>query len=403
MPNASTRVKRLFILWCIAVLLGSSTSIATWSLQITGPIQSLSNFFYMFALPGWIPLYLVGLAGIRDNPMTIILANAIAWTGWCIGLWILLTVLDRVRKWSEESAVDEAIDDSRRSFMTKGVLGIGALGAVASPGYATLVEPWQIKVRRYTVPIRGLPQAFDGLRVVQFSDSHLGPRIPESFIRHAVQQTADLRPDLLVLTGDYIHDGGALIDQAAELCKPMIDASRLGTLGVLGNHDWWGDGPRMSRALQAQGVRMIDNDRVWLDPQTQQITDEPNPDSLAIIGLGDLDEDTTDIKRAFRDVHQGTPRLLLAHQPDTAELGSLKDIGAPRVDLMFSGHTHGGQVRIPLIGTPIVPSNYGSKYAGGLVQAPRFPVVVSRGIGMSLLPLRFGVPPEIVEVTLTRA
>jgi predicted MPP superfamily phosphohydrolase len=102
-------------------------------------------------------------------------------------------------------------------------------------------------------------------------------------------------------------------------------------------------------------------------------------------------------------VRPETPRLVIAHEPDTAEIGPLRDADAPRIDLMLSGHTHGGQVRLPLVGAPIVPSRYGQKYAGGLVEGPRFPVLVSRGIGMSILPIRFAVAPEIVEVTLTRA
>jgi predicted MPP superfamily phosphohydrolase len=93
------------------------------------------------------------------------------------------------------------------------------------------------------------------------------------------------------------------------------------------------------------------------------------------------------------------PRLLLAHEPDTAELPQLNH----RVDLMLAGHTHGGQVKLPLLGTPVVPSAFGSKYAGGLVQGPAYPVLVSRGIGTSIVPVRWGVPPEVVVITLTRA
>jgi predicted MPP superfamily phosphohydrolase len=116
-----------------------------------------------------------------------------------------------------------------------------------------------------------------------------------------------------------------------------------------------------------------------------------------------LDEDIIDPERAFANIAEHTPRIVLAHQPDTAELAPLTSPHASRIDLMCSGHTHGGQVSIPFIGTPLVPSRYGSKYAGGFIQGPAFPVVVSRGIGMSLLPVRFNVPPEIVEITLTRA
>lgn len=396
------QTKMLIALWCLGVLLGSSTSIATWTLSSDGWIQGTSNFFYLLALPGWIPLYILGFSGMRTDPVAIVVANAIAWTAWCLLIAICAQIASRDHSESSESH-QPLPDQSRRSFLAKGLLGAGAVGAVVSPGYATLIEPWSLKVRRYTLPIRALPESLEGMRIVQFSDPHLGPRVPSSFYSHAVQVVADLRPDLLLLTGDYVHDGTDQIDEAARLCRPMIEAARIGAVGVLGNHDWWGDGPRMSQALRDQGVIMIDNDRVWLDPQTQRLTSSRTTGAMAIVGLGDLTEDTLDFSKAFQAVDDEYPCLVLAHQPDTAEISVFTTPHAPRVDAMFSGHTHGGQVRIPLIGTPLVPSDYGSKYAGGVIQGPAFPVVVSRGVGMSLLPVRFGVPPEIVEVTLTRA
>ena len=100
-------------------------------------------------------------------------------------------------------------------------------------------------------------------------------------------------------------------------------------------------------------------------------------------------------------------RIVLAHTPDTAEIPELtgggRSLRARRIDLMVSGHTHGGQVRVPLLGAPVTLSRYGQKYARGLVQGPICPVVISAGIGMSVFPVRFGVPPEVVEITLTRA
>lgn len=402
MNTTPRQTKLLIALWCLGVLLGSSTSIATWTLSSDGWIQGTSNFFYLRALPGWIPLYALGFSGMRSDPVAIIVANAIAWTGWCLLISICAQIASRD---PDESVRSEQPlpDPSRRSFLAKGLLGAGTIGAVASPGYATLIEPWSIKVRRYTLLIRDLPESLEGLRVVQFSDPHLGPRIPSSFYSHAVQLVADLQPDLVLLTGDYVHDGTGEIDEAARLCRPMIEAAGIGAVGVLGNHDWWGDGRRMSKALSDQGVHMIDNDRVWLDPQTRQLKAQHTPGCVAIVGLGDLAEDSLDFNLAFRGVEHDSPCIVLAHQPDTAEISVFTGSNALRVDVMFSGHTHGGQVRIPLIGTPLVPSNYGSKYAGGVVQGPAFPVVVSRGVGMSLLPVRFGVPPEIVEVALTRA
>src|SRR6185436_5967083 len=113
--------------------------------------------------------------------------------------------------------------------------------------------------------------------------------------------------------------------------------------------------------------------------------------TLCIGGLGDLLTDFVSMNLALEGVDPAIPRVVLAHNPDTAE--SRQCVGIPglpphRVDLMLSGHTHGGQVKLPLIGSPAIPSRFGQKYAGGLVQGPSFPVIVSRGIGMSLFPVR---------------
>ena len=160
------------------------------------------------------------------------------------------------------------------------------------------------------------------------------------------------------------------------------------------------NGPAVSDAMARAGVRMIDNARVWVDPATRRLTESETPGALALVGLGDLSEDGVRVDAAFAGVASATPRVVLAHQPDTAELDELRGGGRPRMDLMLSGHTHGGQVRIPFLGTPIVPSNYGQKYAGGLVKGPACPVLVSRGVGLSVLPIRLGVPPEIGLVVL---
>ena len=392
--------------WCICLWVGgvvftSSTLIGVWTHGLDGFIRYFSNLAYLITLPGWIVLYAIGFGSIRSNPIAIVCVSMLAWLIWCVLFAAALRVHARISGRQIQHPELDEIDGGRRAFLANSALGFGAVGATVSPTYATLIEPWDIKVRRYSIPVRGLPSAFEGLCMVQFSDSHLGPRIPASFIRAAVQQVVELQPDILLLTGDYIHDGTGEIDQAAELCHPMIDAAKYGSVGVLGNHDWWGDGPRMSEALKQRGVHMIDNNRVWLDPKDFRLNVLPVEDAIAFVGLGDLTEDVIDIDQAFDSLEQQTPRVVLSHQPDAAELSILTRDYAPRVDLMCSGHTHGGQVRIPFIGTPLVPSQYGSKYAGGMVEGPAFPVVVSRGIGMSLLPVRFGVPPEIVVITLT--
>lgn len=381
----------------------SSVCIASWTYHIDGVVRIIANAAYMVTLPGWIPLYIFGLSGIRNHPVGIIAANAIAWSVWISLIWFTLFVRTKLVQPHENSA-SEQLDMGRRRFLANATLGTVAIGAIATPGYATLIEPWSIKVRKYTIAIKNLDPAFEGLKIVQLADTHLGPRIPASFVKQAIDLVLEQNPDLVFLTGDHVHDGVEEIDQAAKLCKPLVEHATIGAVGVLGNHDWWGDGRRMSRVLRDQGVYMIDNDRLWLDAKTRTIhTRDPGDGSLAIVGFGDLTDDYIDSVRAFRDVADHTPRIVLSHNPDSAELHSLTKSGAPHIDLMCSGHTHGGQVRIPLLGTPLVPSRYGSKYAGGLVNGPAFPVHISRGVGMSLLPVRVGVPPEISVLTLTRA
>jgi predicted MPP superfamily phosphohydrolase len=389
--------------WVMMTTITSGTSIAAWTFHIDGFVRIIANAGYIAAIPGWILVYTFGFFGMRDNPLGIIAANAIAWLIWIGLLLVILSIRSRVVKLSLEHPESQAeLDSSRRAFLCNAAIGVTGIGAIATPSYATLIEPWGIKVRRYTIPINNLDPAFEGLKLVQLADTHLGPRIPASFVKQAIDLVIKQLPDLVLLTGDHIHDGTNEIDLAAELCKPLVDHASIATVGVLGNHDWWGDGRRMSLALRNQGVRMIDNDRIWIDPKSRTVTDkDPAPGSLAIVGLGDLTDGVIDSNRAFRDVADRTPRVVLSHNPDSAELESLTKRGAPRIDLMCSGHTHGGQVKIPVIGTPFVPSDFGSKYAGGLVDGPAFPVHISRGIGMSMLPVRVGVPPEISVITLT--
>jgi predicted MPP superfamily phosphohydrolase len=173
-------------------------------------------------------------------------------------------------------------------------------------------------------------------------------------------------------------------------------------VGVLGNHDWYNSRGLISRYLSELGVRMVDNAHVLLDARTRKfVTDSVAPsETLCIAGVGDFLTDEVNIHRALKYVPERAPRIVLCHNPDGAELGSMQ---RERIDLMMCGHTHGGQITFPLVGPLYVPCRSGTKYAGGLVKGPGFPVLVSRGVGMSICPVRLGVPPEIVEITLAKA
>lgn len=397
----SSRSRRC--LWWLAawtVLTGSGLLVhyLVWKIGTGSPrptlLHSTGNALHVLTAPGW-AVVRVTFGGWSVSswagPAT---AIGIGCAVWVAAAWLYLALRGRARG-RRAAAVPNA---ARRRFLTDAPAAAAGLTGAGLLVQSAFVEPWALTFRSYRIPIDGLPAALDGLRLVQISDTHLGPRIPASFIRSAVDRALALKPDAFLLTGDYIHNGAAYIAPAAELFRPLVATGRP-VVGVLGNHDWYGGGREMSRALAVIGVRMIDNGRVWLDAASRGVvTDRPRGDALCVAGVGDLLQDTVDFEAALGGVPDPVPRLLLSHNPDVAEMR----IGH-RVDLMISGHTHGGQVRLPLLGTPIVPSRYADKYSGGLVRGPAFPVLVSRGVGMSILPVRLGVPPELVELTLTRA
>jgi predicted MPP superfamily phosphohydrolase len=289
---------------------------------------------------------------------------------------------------------------SRRQILrvTKRAVVTGA--AVGALGYPIAWEPQHYVISRRTFPLRGLPASLDGLRIVQLTDIHLGPWLSEGYVRRIVASANALSPDLLALTGDYVLHSPAYIEPVAGILAGL--RAKVGIVGVLGNHDWREDGPAMRKVLAAAGVRMIDNDRCYVTPGRELRPESTETAGLCLAGVGDLWTDRQLYDRALEGVPPAMPRLLLSHNPDVAEERAFVSSGY-RVDLMLSGHTHGGQIYIPGLGTPVLPSHYGQKYASGLVRGPVCPVFVSCGLGTALLPIRVGVPPEIAVIELKRA
>ena len=276
---------------------------------------------------------------------------------------------------------------------------IGVLAAVGvAVGYSVLVEPQLLRVRSYEIAIRDLPESLDGLRVVHVSDTHHGPFVSSGQVKEVVAAANAQNPDLVVLTGDYVHRTPRSVAPGVALLSGL--KARHGVVAVLGNHDHWEGAAEVRRALGAASIKDISGARAFLSAESR-ISESASSSSVCLAGLGDLWENPTDsagIAAIFSGLDPFIPRIVLAHNPDSAE----ESAPGCRIDLMFSGHTHGGQVRLPFLGTPVVPSDHGAKYAGGLCHGPQFPVVVSRGIGMAILPVRFGVPPEIGIIRLVR-
>jgi uncharacterized protein len=280
---------------------------------------------------------------------------------------------------------------TRRQFLRKGVLG-GA-GLIALGAYSTVIEPNHVVVNHLDVSLHRQPTAFDGFRVAQISDIHYGEYLGEAHLTHVVNLINDSHPDLVVITGDFVtrpwgQDRHSRRDALnAEPCGSLLAKlhSRLGTIAVLGNHDHATDPDFVTGALTEHGVRVLRNQALPL---------ETGGSRLWIAGVDDAVEHAADLRGTMSQVPANEACLLLVHEPDMADW-----VCKYPVDLQLSGHSHGGQVRIPFIGAPVLPTS-GRKYPLGHYYINDLQLYTNPGIGVIDLPIRFDCPPEITVFTL---
>jgi uncharacterized protein len=254
--------------------------------------------------------------------------------------------------------------------------------------WAFFIEPNRLVTRYQTIEIERWPTELSDLKIAVLADIHAGGRfIDERKLRLIVERTNQLQPDLIVILGDYISGGRDHHAMDPEVFAPVLKDFRapLGVYTVLGNHDWWFDGERVRSALEANGLRVIENDVAEI---------ETRGSSFWLVGLADLWTRTQRIPQTLEKVPEGAPVIALAHNPDI--FPQLPQ----RVSLLLAGHTHGGQVKLPLIGTVVHTSDYGDHYEAGHVFENGHHLFVTTGIGTSIIPVRFGVPPEIVLLTV---
>ena len=295
---------------------------------------------------------------------------------------------------------------TRRRFL-KWLGGFGAAGALA--GTYSLVEPLlRPRIARYDIRLERWPSGLE-LTIAALADIHAcRPWMPPERIRSIAEMTNGLGADMIVLLGDYVAGHRYVTEYvpAGEWAEALAGLrAPLGVHAILGNHEWWADRavqqtgagtPAARRALEAVGIPVYENDAIrltksghafWLAGLGDQLAFWPSrrvrPDQP--LGVDQLDG-------TLAKITDDAPVILLAHEPDIA-------VRVPeRVALMLSGHTHGGQLR--LFGwSPVVPSRYGNRFAYGHVRE-RCDLIVSGGLGCSIMPVRIGVPPEIVVVTL---
>ena len=259
-------------------------------------------------------------------------------------------------------------------------------------GYMRAVEPHWLRIDRLELPIVGLPSALDGRRIAQLSDIHLSQYFSPAQLANAIDQVADLEPDWLMLTGDYV---GTRAGDAAGLVEPLRGLS-MPVFAVLGNHDYWSDSPTVRSFLEQANVQLLLNSAIEIAPD------------LWCAGIDDLWAGKPSLKSALRDIPARATTLLLAHEPDFFDVVLREK--AP-IALQLSGHSHGGQVRLPTLKAdasghysyaPILPL-HGRKYPMGLRRIDGRYVYTNRGVGLWPVPYRFNCRPELTMITLRTA
>jgi hypothetical protein len=275
--------------------------------------------------------------------------------------------------------------DRRRFVSTASVAmaGVAVTGLACASGDTT----WDLGLSRLEVPVPRLPAALDGLRIAHLTDLHCGRDVPAAFVNRALAMAADTHADMIALTGDFVsYDWRNLRRVRAAL--QALRAPR-GVFACLGNHDTlYSRAPHVTRILQDCGIRVLSNEALPLD----------DAGALWVIGIADPTTQQHDFDAALRHVPQGACKVLLSHAPDIADAAA--DLA---LDLALVGHTHGGQVNLPLIGPPIVPTRYGPRFAAGLFSVRGTRLFVNRGVGIVPPVGRFRCPPEVALLTLRRA
>ncbi len=272
--------------------------------------------------------------------------------------------------------------------------GVGAIALIfiGCLIWAFLIEPSRLVIHEETLALTSWPAGLGALKVAAISDIHAGsPFVDAAKLGLLVEKTNATNPDVIVLLGDFMvadawHSDEVEPEAIAEVLKNL--RAPLGVYAVLGNLDWRYGVDKVSAALESVGIKVMDNNAVQL---------RHNGQAFWIVGIADAWSANDDIQGTAGRVTPGEPVIALTHNPDIL----------PRLpksfQLTLAGHTHGGQVNIPLLGRRIVPSEFGQKYAAGYLAEDGKHLFVTTGVGTSIFPIRFRVPPEIAVLTVKSA
>ena len=286
--------------------------------------------------------------------------------------------------------IGEATDPRRRwRRVFRVALTVILLLTLSAGLWAFFIEPNQLVVHYETIQLENWPTELSGIRIALIGDIHTGaPFINDSKLQRIVELTNQQQPDLIVLLGDYMSPNS----WHSHRVEPEVTAAALkglhaplGVYAILGNHDWWYNGEKVRRAFEHNGIPVLED-------EVSEV--KWREGSFYLAGLADIWTRPQHVNETIAKVPSGSPIIALTHNPDAFP-------NLPQsVPLLLAAHTHGGQVNFPLIGTPVVPSRFGPKYTSGHIYENGHHMFVTTGIGTSILPVRFRVPPEIVILTI---
>lgn len=262
---------------------------------------------------------------------------------------------------------------------------IAAAGGLLFFRQVRYVYPYRPQLERIQVSVPPAHAGLANLKIAFLTDSHVGPIISPAHLARATALLAAERPDLLLLGGDYISEAPRYAAEAADVLGTLADSTPLGAFAVLGNHDLACGAEAVTAALEAVGIRVLRN-------AAAEVMTDSGP--LWIAGIDEAILGAADPAAAFARVPSGAAVLALWHEPDFAEQAAALGAFA-----QLSGHSHGGQVRLPWLGPLVLPMG-GRRFAAGFNDAAGMPVYTSRGAGVYRPPIRFRCPAEVTLVTL---
>jgi predicted MPP superfamily phosphohydrolase len=261
---------------------------------------------------------------------------------------------------------------------------LAAIG-LAVAWWSRFVQPFRTRLAHIIMPLPRRHAHLDGLTIAFVTDIHIGPHFRPENLRPTIDYLRKVRPDLVILGGDYLSESPRFIDQAVAPVEDMVATARYGAWGIPGNHEVSNAPARVEAAMERAGVRMLVND-------SADVRTDRGP--LWLVGIDDALLGAPNPRKAFAGVPADAAVIALWHEPDKAE-----EIAPFDPIFMLSGHTHGGQVRLPGLERAAAPE-LGKRYVLGRFDVQGMPLYVSPGIGMYRPPVRFNCPPEVTIITL---